>query len=553
MSGASSTSGRSPSYQDGIGRYEITGEIGRGGMATVYVARQVDLQREVALKELRGLASLDPVSSRRFLREARLAGSFSHPNIVTVHDYFEHDRVPYIAMEYLAPGSLRPYVGRLTLAQVGGVLEGVLAGLTTAEHRGIVHRDIKPENLLVTLEGGIKIADFGIAKATNELERNSILTTVGTTVGTPNYIAPEQAMARPLGTWTDLYSLGITAFELIVGRTPFGDTEEAMGIVLRQINEPVPWITDVVPNVDPRISDWVGWLVSKSPADRPNTAEQAWEALEESLLGILGPRWRHNASLLQPGGGAPGLANAAMLPTQRAGPPTRLTSQRRTRPQTDPGLVPTMPPRRTPVAPVAPAAALAGRRVVRRLKLAAVTIGLVAVGAAAFASHAGSGITGTGQQPQTSVDQPSMSAPSTAPPTAAAPAPSTPATASLADKAAEAQQLATTYDQSASQIEAQYQGAPPTGADAALVNAMRTTSSAYSAAAVAATGGNAAGYAAAMQKAANARGRVSGLLAALQPGSGAATPPAPTHKANPCSGDSSSDDPSDDSCGGGEA
>src|SRR3954468_18849324 len=193
------------------GRYEILRQVGHGGMAVVYLARQTDLDRFVALKELRLLLAPDPTLAQRFLREARLAGSLSHPNIVTVHEHFEHDGVPYIAMEYLAPGSLRPYIGRLTPPQIAGVLEGLLAGLTHAERHEVVHRDIKPENLLVTLDGGIKIADFGIAKATGGLETRSMLTAIGTTVGTPNYIAPEQAMAGHLGPWTDLYAVGVTA------------------------------------------------------------------------------------------------------------------------------------------------------------------------------------------------------------------------------------------------------------------------------------------------------------------------------------------------------
>ena len=119
-----------------VGRYEIVRTLGRGGMATVYLARQPGLERDVALKELRLFDGSEPQLARRFLREARLAGSLSHPNIVTVHDYFEHDGTAYIAMEYLPRGSLRPYVGHLSLAQVGGVLEGVLDGLACAEQRG---------------------------------------------------------------------------------------------------------------------------------------------------------------------------------------------------------------------------------------------------------------------------------------------------------------------------------------------------------------------------------------------------------------------------------
>ena len=158
-----------------VGRYEILRRIGRGGMAIVYLARQTDLDRFVALKELRVLDDEDPTYAQRFLRESRVAGSLSHPNIVTVHDYFEHDGTPYIAMEYVEQGSLRPFVGRMTFAQISGVLEGLLAGLTQAEQVGVVHRDLKPENVMVTADGRVKIADFGIAKATTTMHTGAFV------------------------------------------------------------------------------------------------------------------------------------------------------------------------------------------------------------------------------------------------------------------------------------------------------------------------------------------------------------------------------------------
>ena len=201
-----------------VGRYEILREVGRGGMAMVYLARQTDLDRFVALKELAAFHASDAAFAQRFLRESRVAGSLSHPNIVTVHDYFEHDGTPYIAMEYVERGSLRPFVGQLTLAQIGGVLEGLLAGLAHAEQHGIVHRDLKPENLMVTSDGRVKIADFGIAKATRQMQTGAFLTATGTTVGTPTYMAPEQAMAQDIGPWTDLYSVGCMAFEMFTGQ-----------------------------------------------------------------------------------------------------------------------------------------------------------------------------------------------------------------------------------------------------------------------------------------------------------------------------------------------
>src|SRR5688572_17056294 len=132
-----------------IGRYEIVRELGRGGMALVYLARQPDLARLVALKEMAAFGMHDPQMVHRFVREAHLAGSLNDPHIVTVHDSFVISGVPYIAMEYLAPGSMRPAVGQLRIDQSIAVMHDVLAGLAAAGKRGIVHRDLKPENLLL--------------------------------------------------------------------------------------------------------------------------------------------------------------------------------------------------------------------------------------------------------------------------------------------------------------------------------------------------------------------------------------------------------------------
>ncbi len=288
-----------PDVMKTVGRYEILREVGRGGMAMVYLARQTDLDRFVALKELGAFHASDPSFAQRFLRESRVAGSLSHPNIVTVHDYFEHDGTPYIAMEYVERGSLRPYVGKLTLAQIGGVLEGLLAGLTNAESHGIVHRDLKPENLMVTADGRVKIADFGIAKATTKMQTGAFLTATGTTVGTPTYMAPEQAMAQDIGPWTDLYSVGCMAFELFTGNVPFHDSDAPMAILLRHVNEPIAPVKSIVPEVDQRISDWIEALLVKEPEKRTQNAQDAWDDFEEVLLNLLGPRWRREARLVE--------------------------------------------------------------------------------------------------------------------------------------------------------------------------------------------------------------------------------------------------------------
>jgi hypothetical protein len=288
-----------PDVMKTVGRYEILREVGRGGMAMVYLARQTDLDRFVALKELGAFHASDESFAQRFLRESRVAGSLSHPNVVTVHDYFQHDGTPYIAMEYVERGSLRPYVGRMSLAQTAGVLEGLLAGLAHAEQHGIVHRDLKPENLMVTSDGRVKIADFGIAKASTKMQTGAFLTATGTTVGTPTYMAPEQAMAQDIGPWTDLYSVGCMAFELFTGKVPFHDSDAPMAILLRHVNEPIAPVKSIDPSVDQGISDWIEALLVKDPEKRTRSSNEAWDDFEEIIIRLLGPRWRREARLLE--------------------------------------------------------------------------------------------------------------------------------------------------------------------------------------------------------------------------------------------------------------
>ena len=306
-----------------VGRYEILRELGRGGMATVHLARQRDLDRLVALKELGAFHAADPSFAQRFVRESRVAGSLSHPSIVTVHDYFEHDGTPYIAMEYVEGGSLRPWVGRMTLAQRSGVLEGILAGLTCAEDQGIVHRDLKPENVMVSSHGQVKIADFGIAKATTNLQTGEFQTATGVTIGTPNYMAPEQAMGQQVGPWTDLYSVGCMAFELFTGRLPFHDTDAPMAILMRQVNEAIPPVRAIDPSIDEGISDWIQGLLNKDPAARMGSAAEAWDAYEEIADRLLPRRWRRVARLT----GGPGEAPPAAAPPPFTPPPADLPSE----------------------------------------------------------------------------------------------------------------------------------------------------------------------------------------------------------------------------------
>jgi serine/threonine protein kinase len=284
-------------FPEQVGPYRIVRVLGRGGMAVVYLARQPALARDVAVKELARVVASDPSLAQRFIREARVAGSLNHPNVVTVYDFLEHDGVPYIAMEYLERGSLRPFVGKLSLAQAAGVLEGLLAALSHAEAMGIVHRDVKPENLLVTAEGGIKIADFGIAKAVQQVATEEMLTPAGATVGTPAYMAPEQAMASGIGPWTDLYQSGIVAFELLSGAVPFCADETPIAVMMQHISDPLPPLPE---GTDPALDAWVRTMVAKDPGERFPSAAVAWEELEEIVIRLAGPLWRRGARLADP-------------------------------------------------------------------------------------------------------------------------------------------------------------------------------------------------------------------------------------------------------------
>jgi hypothetical protein len=284
--------------QRSVGRYEIVREVGRGGTAVVYLARQTDLDRNVALKELAGLHAADPEFVERFLRESRVAGSLNHPSIVTVHEYFEHEGTAFIAMEYFDRGSLRGWLAGLTLLQAAGVLEGVLSALAHAHSRGIVHRDLKPENLMVTSSGGVKIADFGLAKVLQEGAGNP-LTVSGTTMGTPAYMAPEQALATDVGPPADLYAVGVLAYEMFSGNVPFHGSDVPMAIMLQHLNEPVPPLGTKRPDLDPGVCAWVERLLAKAPEDRPRSAAEACDELDELVMGVAGPRWRRQSRLTE--------------------------------------------------------------------------------------------------------------------------------------------------------------------------------------------------------------------------------------------------------------
>ena len=265
-----------------VSNYEIVREIGRGANAVVFLARHVHLNKFFALKELR-IDLADEIAAARFRQEAQLAASLTHPNIVAVYDYFEDNGTPYIVMEYLERGALRPLVGRLTPFEIVTVIDGLLEGLAYAAQRGVVHRDLKPENLMLTDDGQVKIADFGIAKATATETMN--LTRTGLVVGAPAYMAPEQASGEETGPAADLYSAGVIAYELVSGSVPYSGTK-AVSILHSHVYDPLPALSLRASDVDSRLACWIEHLLEKDPSRRPGAREALNElrAIRDDVL-----------------------------------------------------------------------------------------------------------------------------------------------------------------------------------------------------------------------------------------------------------------------------
>ena len=289
-----------------VGRYELLEVIGRGGAAVVYLARQPDLDRRVALKELSPHHAGDPSFAHRFVEESRLAGAMSHPSIVTVHEYFEHDGLPYIAMEYLPRGSLRPYLATLTSPQLAGMLEDVLAGLAHGAGHGVIHRDLKPENLVG--RGRRSRQDRRLRGRASAWQRRRTAVRDGHRHDDryPRVYGPEQALGEPLSPATDLYSLGIIVWEALAGHTPFESRETPMAVLYRQVHDPVPAIDTVRPTSTRRCRS--GWRRCSprrraSASRRPNPRGTSWRMWSSSSPGRAGAARRGSVASRRRGRG----------------------------------------------------------------------------------------------------------------------------------------------------------------------------------------------------------------------------------------------------------
>jgi serine/threonine protein kinase len=248
-----------------LSRYTVERTLGRGGMATVELARDEQLGRRVAVKRLFASLADDELFQTRFFREARMAAGLSHPNVVGVYDVGEEDGLPYIVMEYVDGDTLAELMARTSPMEPDRAVDLLLqicAGLEHAHAAGLVHRDIKPQNLLVRNDGVAKIADFGIARTLQATQ----LTQAGTVLGTAAYLAPEQAAGERATAAADIYSLGAVAYELLSGRPPYR-VESLADLALAQQQAPPP-----LEGVPPQLGRAVLRALSADPEARPPSA-----------------------------------------------------------------------------------------------------------------------------------------------------------------------------------------------------------------------------------------------------------------------------------------
>ena len=260
------------------GRYRVRARIARGGMATVYVATDLRLERRIALKVMHGHLSDDSVFQSRFIQEARAAARLADPHVVNVFDQGQDGELAYLVMEYLPGITLRELLReqkRLSIPQTISIMDAILSGLAAAHKAGIVHRDVKPENVLLAEDGRIKIGDFGLARATtaNTATGQQLL-------GTIAYLAPELVTRGTADARSDIYALGIMLYEMLVGEQPYKG-EQPMQIAFQHATESVPRPSVRNPGVPEQLDELVLWSTEKSPDERPDDAQEMLDRLRE--------------------------------------------------------------------------------------------------------------------------------------------------------------------------------------------------------------------------------------------------------------------------------
>jgi eukaryotic-like serine/threonine-protein kinase len=248
------------------GRYKLEAKLGSGGMSTVYLARDTTLDRPVAVKVLHREMSEQEDQLQRFRQEARAVAKLSHPNVVAVIDAGEDGGHPYIVFEYVEGETLKQKINRVGSLDAQEALAyaiEIARGLTVAHGRKMVHRDIKPQNVLIDSEGRAKLTDFGISR---QLEQDG-MTATGRVLGTTDYVAPEQAMGHPADQRSDVYSLGVVLYEMLVGQVPFS-ADSQVGVAMKHVNEELPDVQQRRPELSAAAAMVVERATAKDPAER---------------------------------------------------------------------------------------------------------------------------------------------------------------------------------------------------------------------------------------------------------------------------------------------
>lgn len=265
-----------------LGPYELIEEVGKGGMATVYRAYQPAVDRFVAVKVIHRSIAGDSSAIERFQREARLVTRLEHPHLLPIYDYNATHDPPYIVMRYLESGTLKDILDQdpIPLKEIAFMLRQVCAALDYAHRQGVIHRDIKPSNIMVDQDGNAFLMDFGIARISGMTGPG--ITGTGFAVGTPGYMAPEQGMGLEVDARADIYALGVMTFQLVTGRLPF-DAETPLALIIKHINEPIPNVTDINPNVPVDLDGILQKALAKSSEDRYQTATEFADAVVQAV------------------------------------------------------------------------------------------------------------------------------------------------------------------------------------------------------------------------------------------------------------------------------
>lgn len=274
-----------PMIPEKFGRYEIKSELGRGGMAIVYLARDPRFDRDVAIKVLPREFLFDPQFHVRFEREIKTVAKLEHPAIVPVHDVGEEDGQPYFVMRYMPGGSLsdRLKQGGMSLQDTAHIIERLANGLNYAHNKGVIHRDLKPGNILFDGNDEPFISDFGVAKlsdAATSMTGNGI-------IGTPAYMSPEQAQSMHIDARSDIYTLGAIIFEMLTGHQPF-KADTPMSVLLKHISDPVPEILREHPEFPPELDEVIKKAMNKEPELRHGSAIELARALNKAAFGEEG-------------------------------------------------------------------------------------------------------------------------------------------------------------------------------------------------------------------------------------------------------------------------